>query len=55
MEEEVGSEVPKEFRFKGNPWARRAYYRNEILKLLVSNPETSFNANEVSEKVECNP
>ena len=59
MEEKVGSDVlnetPREFRFKGNPWARRTHYRNEILKLLVSNPERSFNANEVSEIVECNP
>jgi len=63
MDEKIGSDilneeprkVPRTFQFHGNPWERRTHYRNEVLKLLVSNPETSFNANEVSEKVECNP
>ena len=63
MDEKIGSDilneeprkVPKTFQFHGNPWARRTHYRNEILKLLISNSEKSFNATEVSEIVECNP
>jgi len=52
---EEPEKVPKGFRFKGNPWERRTYYRNKILKLLTRNPDRSFNATEVSEIVECNP
>ena len=63
MEKKIGSDVlseeprkvPKTFQFHGNPWARRTHYRNKILKLLISDPDRSFNATEVSEIVECNP
>ena len=67
MAEKIGSDVisedpseeprkvPKTFQFHGNPWERRTHYRNKILKLLISDPDRSFNATEVSEIVECNP
>jgi len=58
MDEKIGSDVlkgskPEGLQFHGNPWQRRADYRNAILELLFSNTEKSWTASEIAREANC--
>jgi len=52
MEEKI-SDIPKGFKFNGNPWEAKTRHRNDIIRLLLSDPERNFTATEIARKVDC--
>lgn len=51
-EERIETKV-KGFEFHGNPWEIKSNRRNEILKILVQESESSFTATEMANRTDC--